>query len=154
MPEQKNKLSLGEMLDLAEKSKREEMDAKLEDVPPAFKLSEIRKIDKRVSWIMTPIGLFWVVSIIGLLMLADPIIKHHWSLKLIAFLVIFIASTTIFFVTWAKVLRYWGLYCPHCNTTFMYAKTPVNRHHADPKEQYEKDRRCSKCQAVIFDLDA
>ena len=119
---------------------------------PLLKLSWVKQRQRRASPFALLVLALWVASIFAMILLVRPLMvsRSDWyGLLMILYL---FPSIGLMGYGMTLVQRWAGLRCPYCGSTFIHSESKNSKR--DPATAAEYDRRCSRCQAVMIDLEA
>ncbi len=119
---------------------------------PPFRLSDVKRRQRRVAPLMLLLLAVWVASIFVVIAFVRPLMVARSDWYGVLLIVYVFASFAVLGYLWIRVHRWAGLRCPNCRTTFIYIdlKDPGK----DTAVQAEEQRRCSRCQSIIINLEA
>jgi uncharacterized membrane protein len=94
----------------------------------------------------------WVASIFAVIALVRPLMVTRSDWYGVLILIYVFASMAMVGYLWFRLQRRAGLRCPQCGTTFIWidVKDPSK----DAAAHAEEQRRCSRCQSIMIDLEA
>jgi len=95
---------------------------------------------------------FWITSLFAVIALVRPLMVSRSAWYGLLILLYFFVSLGVYGYGTIRVLRWFGLRCPHCGATFLYGG--VSRPFMSPEEFVERERRCGWCHAIPIDLDS
>jgi hypothetical protein len=116
-----------------------------------YRLSDVKRRQRRVAPLTLLLLAAWVASIFVIIALVRPLMVTRSAWYGVLILLYLFASFAVFGYLWVRVFRWAGLRCPHCGSTFMYIDLKDSSRDADVRA--EEQRRCSRCQSIIIDLE-
>src|SRR4051812_49134953 len=87
---------------------------------PPFRLSDVKRRQRRAALVNLPLMLLWVASIIAVGLPLRPLSSSHPAAYTLLILGYLLVSFVVLGYCWIRVHRQLGLRCPHCGTTFIY----------------------------------